>query len=132
MTVSPNSFYILSKGYNSGKPQKAPWPNCFVLSCNSAEETDKCYWLIYWLWKTRTFTPYLRGSVVWFIRIKDIRTIIEHARTQLERNASAFQSIIQRIQEVEQLKRLLERQLTASQQLENALLCRLSKCIELN
>ena len=66
-------FFILNKGLNSGKPLNQPCPNCFV--CITANETDKdfMYWLCFGLWKSKSFHFYLKGSVIPFITIGDMK-----------------------------------------------------------
>jgi hypothetical protein len=66
------SFYILSKGLNSGKPMNQPCPNCFVCTFPNQESRNKAYWLMYFLWQTKAFHIHLKGSVIPFIRIKDV------------------------------------------------------------
>ena len=66
-------FFILNKGLNSGKPLNEPCPNCFV--CITTDDTDKdfMYWLCFGLWKSKSFHYYLKGSVIPFITIGDMK-----------------------------------------------------------
>ena len=50
-----------------------PCPNCFEIRCCSQEQRDSFYWIAYSLWQSRYYYPYLKGSVIEFIRIKDVR-----------------------------------------------------------
>lgn len=76
-------FFILNRGNNSGKPLKKPCPNCFVLLCDSEQEKESLYWVVYALHHGRHFYGSLVGSVIPFIRKKDLQDIITaaHAKT---------------------------------------------------
>jgi hypothetical protein len=66
-------FFILNKGMNSGKPMKSSCPNCFVCIAGSEEEKEQLYWLCFALWYSKAFHYYLKGSVIQFITIDDIK-----------------------------------------------------------
>ena len=68
-----NQIYILSKGLNSGKPQKTAFTNSFVVTFSSKEEAETIYWLIYSLWKANFWHQYLCGSVIPFLRIHEFK-----------------------------------------------------------
>lgn len=70
---SENQIYILSKGLNSGKPQKTPFTNSFVVTFSNKEEAEMIYWLIYSLWKAKFWHQYLCGSVIPFLRIHEFK-----------------------------------------------------------
>lgn len=73
ITYKKAHFFILNKGLNSGKPLKEPCPNCFV--CIVQQETDKdfMYWLCYGLWKSNSFHQLLKGSVIPFMTIGELK-----------------------------------------------------------
>ena len=48
-----NQIYILNKGLNSGKPQKEPFTNSFVIIFQNEEDAEAVYWLAYSLWKVK-------------------------------------------------------------------------------
>jgi hypothetical protein len=54
---------------NSGKPQKEPYTNSFVILFQDEEGADTVYWLAYSLWKARFWHQSLVGSVIPFLRI---------------------------------------------------------------
>ena len=68
-----NQIFILNKGMNSGKPQKEPFTNSFVILFQNEEDTETVYWLAYSLWKARFWHQSLVGSVIPFLRIDDFR-----------------------------------------------------------
>lgn len=73
------NFFVLNKGYNSGKPGYTPWVNSYVITCKSEEERNKLYYLCYALWITGCFRPLLTGSVIEFIRKHDFIHCVEKA-----------------------------------------------------
>ena len=73
-TYAKPHFFILNKGMNSGKPQKYPYQNCFVIIFESQNEFDNLYFTAYSLWKTNFWHPFLVGSVVPFLRVTDFKT----------------------------------------------------------
>ena len=81
-----NHFFILSKGLNAGKPLDKPCPNCFVLFAKSEEEKNKLYWFCHGLWQGDFFRPFLTGSVIPFIRIDDLKTVISEALSKVDLN----------------------------------------------
>ena len=68
-----NQIFILNKGLNSGKPQKTPFTNSFVIIFSAKEEAEAIYWLIYSLWKANYWHQYLCGSVIPFLRIHEFK-----------------------------------------------------------
>ena len=62
-------LFILNKGMNSGKPQKEPFTNSFVVIFQNEEDCESIYFLAYSLWKTKFWHPYLVGSVIPFLRL---------------------------------------------------------------
>jgi hypothetical protein len=68
-----NQIFILNKGMNSGKPQKEPFTNSFVILFQNEEDADTVYWLAYSLWKAKFWHQSLVGSVIPFLRIDDFK-----------------------------------------------------------
>lgn len=73
VTTLDDQIFILNKGLNSGKPQKTPFTNSFVITISSKEESEAIYWLIYSLWKANFWNQYLCGSVIPFLRIHEFK-----------------------------------------------------------
>jgi hypothetical protein len=73
-TYEKPHFFILNKGMNSGKPQKYPYQNCFVIIFEHENEFDNLYFTAYSLWKTNFWHPFLVGSVVPFLRVTHFKT----------------------------------------------------------
>ena len=92
------AFFILSKGRNTGRPSFTPCPNCFVFACESKTELQSYYWLVYSLWAAGKFHPYLCGSVIEFIHLRDLKNLIASAAQQvrdMEKVAMSMQQIIE-------------------------------------
>lgn len=68
-----NQIFILNKGINSGKPQKEPFTNSFVIIFSNEEDSETVYWLAYSLWKSKFWHKSLCGSVIPFLRIQDFK-----------------------------------------------------------
>lgn len=90
-SVQNPHFYILNKGLNSGKPLKKPCPNCFVMAFENANDKDFYYWLVYGLWQSKAFHPFLRGSVIPFIVLPELKKSINQAAIIAENNLPAFE-----------------------------------------
>ena len=64
-------LFILNKGMNSGKPQKEPFTNSFVLIFQKEEDCENIFWVTYSLWKSKFWHRNLVGSVIPFLRKQD-------------------------------------------------------------
>ena len=58
---------------NSGKPQKEPFTNSFVIMFPDEKDAETVYWLAYSLWQSNFWHPFLIGSVIPFFRIADFK-----------------------------------------------------------
>ena len=72
MIYTKPHLFILNKGMNSGKPQKEPFTNSFVIIFEKQEDAENIYFVAYSLWKSKFWHQFLIGSVIPFLRIKDI------------------------------------------------------------
>lgn len=88
-------FYVLNKGLNSGKPLLEPCPNCFVCICNSEEEKENLYWIYFALWQSHKFRQELIGSVIPFIRKKEIINLVKAAAQKNANRPDVFQKAVQ-------------------------------------
>lgn len=68
-----SQIFILNKGLNSGKPQKEPFTNSFVIHFPNPEDAETVYWLAYSLWKAKFWHRSLCGSVIPFLRVRDFK-----------------------------------------------------------
>jgi hypothetical protein len=81
-TYEKPHFFILNKGLNSGKPLLEPCPNCFVCIAENESDKDFMFWLSYGLWRSGSFHYFLKGSVIPFITIGDIKKHLETYKEQ--------------------------------------------------
>ncbi len=66
-------LFILNKGLNSGKPQKEPFTNSFVILFENESDFETIYLTAYALWKTKFWYSFLKGSVIEFLSLNDVR-----------------------------------------------------------
>lgn len=94
-TYIGHHFFILSKGLNAGKPLNAPCPNCFVLFADDETEKEMYYWICFGLWQGSFFRSFLSGSVIPFMRINDLKQIIEKTFVKTEMKKDEFKDAMQ-------------------------------------
>ena len=73
LTYSKPHLFILNKGMNSGKPQKLPFTNSFVILFQNEEDCENAFWITFSLWKSKYWHQFLIGSVIPFLRINDFK-----------------------------------------------------------
>jgi len=66
-------LFILNKGMNSGKPQKEPFTNSFVIIFEKEEDCESLFFVAYSLWQTKFWHQFLIGSVIPFLRLPDFK-----------------------------------------------------------
>jgi len=66
-------LFILNKGMNSGKPQKQPFTNSFVVIFEKEEDCENLFFVAYSLWQTNFWHQFLIGSVIPFLRLQDFK-----------------------------------------------------------
>jgi hypothetical protein len=96
-------LFILNKGMNSGKPQKEPFTNSFVIIFEKEEDCDSIFFVAYSLWQTKFWHPFLIGSVIPFLRLPDFKKefnpqaslmMVEHEQHQ--KNVAALKLLEQK------------------------------------
>ena len=98
-------FFILNKGNNSGKPLSAPCPNCFVIQFQSEEEKEQIYWLLYSLWQSKAFYPLLRGSVIPFVVLRDVKSCLLDGLNKANENPAQFEKAVEALRSLEALEK---------------------------
>lgn len=66
-------LFLLNKGLNSGKPQKEPFTNSFVIIFENQNDVDNVFFISYSLWKTKFWHQFLIGSVIPFLRLQEFK-----------------------------------------------------------
>jgi len=104
-------FFILCKGNNSGKPLTEPCANCFVITCGESQK-DLLFWMMWGLWKSKAFHAYLRGSVIPFVILADVRDVLKHALKNANDDKEELANSIKVMRTFEDLeKQYIERKL---------------------
>ena len=104
-------FFILNKGNNSGKPLTVPCPNCFVIQFQCEEEKEQIYWLIYCLWQSKAFYPFLRGSVIPFIVLRDIKSCLLDGVEKVAKNPAQFEKAVAALRSLEAIEKQCQQNL---------------------
>jgi hypothetical protein len=97
-------FFILNKGNNSGKPLLSPCPNCFVIQFENVDDKECVYWILWGLWQSKAFYPFLRGSVIPFIVLRDVKSCIEDGLDRVARNPEQFNKAIDMLQKLSNIE----------------------------
>ena len=97
-------FFILNKGNNSGKPLTSPCPNCFVIQFQCEEEKEKIYWLLYSLWQSKAFYPFLRGSVIPFVVLRDVKSCLLDGLNKVNENPAQFEKAVATLRSLEAME----------------------------
>lgn len=98
-------FFILNKGNNSGKPLTAPCSNCFVIQFQNEIEKEQVYWLLYSLWQSNAFYPFLRGSVIPFVVLRDVKSCLLDALAKVEASPAQFEKVVTALQSLEAMEK---------------------------
>lgn len=122
-TVVPEfSFFILCKGENAGKPSFKPWTNSFIVVCPCKEYFDFYFWLVYGLQQVGKFKPRLRGSVIPFINLVDVRDLIREVAPTIYPDWQKYQNILSALEKLEKRKTTLAEQILGTEKLQRYLL----------
>lgn len=113
-------FFILNKGLNSGKPLDKPCPNCFVISTTSRANRESLYYLCLSLKVGQYFGYYLKGSVIPFISISDVKKVINTALQNFEEQQ--WQLKVEKLKKITAFEENLQQQLSTISKLKIALL----------
>lgn len=123
MKKESNSFFILSRGLNTGKPINESCPNCFVCICNSREDKENLYWLLFALWQSKEIKRQLIGSVILYIRKRDLEKIIKQKIQECV--LSAVQKSIPVLREFQRKEQAFLKMSAQVRELKTAFLCNL-------
>lgn len=115
------SLFILSKGYNAGKPLDGPCPNCFVITTDSPEEKILLHWICYMLWQSGAFKRLLIGSVIQFIRLRESKDRIEQALNVAD-NSHVFMQVVNSLEKIASHRKSLCSQLDSLDELKKQLI----------
>lgn len=100
-----HSFFVVSKGLNSGKPLWQACANCFVVSTPSAKSKEFLFWYIFSLWKKQSFYEIHRGSSIPFISVEDFRKLVDCEVSEEWKEHEAHQRAIATIRSLDEKER---------------------------
>ncbi len=108
---SPFAFFILNKGMNSGKPLEQPCPNCFTFNAADQAEKDHFFWICFGLWQSKSLHPYLSGSVIPFIHLRDLNQVISQASEKAQASPANFLKTVEALKILDQHEKQYHRNL---------------------
>lgn len=123
MKTESNSFFILNRGLNTGKPMNEPCPNCFVCICKNRADKENLYWLLFALWQSKEIKRQLIGSVILYIRKRDLEKIIKQKIQEYV--LSAVQKSIPVLREFQRKEQAFLKMSAQVRELKTAFLCSL-------
>jgi hypothetical protein len=94
-------FYVLNRGYNSGRPSYGPNPNCFVIITNTDQERIELYWACKALYLNGVFKRLLVGSVIELIRIKDFTQALTAAHQKLHASKKPLLDAVRKVEAIQ-------------------------------
>lgn len=119
-----NQIFILNKGMNSGKPQKEPFTNSFVILFQNEGDTETVYWLAYSLWKARFWHQSLVGSVIPYLRIDDFKKDFNSKVNELLQEHELHKKQIQALRLLEQKEGQLLKNIVLINEMKRVILLR--------
>ncbi|RTY89301.1 hypothetical protein E0I61_05410 [Flavobacterium ranwuense] len=123
-TYKGNQIFILNKGMNSGKPQKEPFTNSFVIMFPDEKDAETVYWLAYSLWKSNFWHQFLIGSVIPFLRINDFKKDFDFKVNEMMQEHDLHQKQVQALRLLEQKEDQLHKNINLINEMRRAILNR--------
>ncbi len=99
-----------------------PCPNCFVCECETEEEKELLYWLIFGLWQGKIFHQKLLGSVIPYIRLNCLKEVIQLGIKKYQANPEKAKKSISTIHQLENQRQTILKQFHLMQQLKLVLI----------
>lgn len=115
-------IFILNKGLNSGKPQKEPFANSFVIIVQNQDDLETVYWLAYSLWKSKYWHNLLCGSVIPFLRIREFKKMFIPRISQMINEFEQHKKHINTLRLLEKQEQHFQNNLTLINELRRAIL----------
>ena len=122
-----NQIFILNKGMNSGKPQKEPFTNSFVIMFPNEKDAETVYWLAYSLWKSNFWHQFLIGSVIPFLRINDFKKDFDYKVNEMLQEHELHQKQILALKLLEQKEDQLQKNIRLINEMRRVILHRYCK-----
>lgn len=120
-------LFILNKGLNSGKPQKEPFTNSFVLIFQNDEDCENIYWVTFSLWKSKFWHQFLIGSVIPFIRLQEFKKELFPRVTEIYKDYEQHKKNIQALRLLESKEKQFQENINLINDLRRTILYRYCK-----
>ena len=114
-------FFILNKGLNSGKPFNHYVCNSFVFLADDENEKEYFYFLLLGIWELRLLRPYLKGSVIEYVRLGDVIDILDETLNTVNTGNRSFADVQNSLVQIDALQTNLQLQLNYLMQLRKTL-----------
>ncbi len=114
-------FFILNKGLNSGKPFRHYVVNSFVFLADDKDERDYYYFMLLGIWELRLLRPYLKGSVIEYVRLGDVIDVLDETLNTVNTGNRSFADVQNSLAQIDALQSNLQLQLSQLMQLRKAL-----------
>jgi hypothetical protein len=115
-------FFILNKGNNAGKPLPEYCANCFVFIADNVEEKDFYFFLFYGLWQGGLFRPFITGSVIPFIRIDDLHSVVNEASLKVSSKPNEVDAVVKMMNDLDTYNDVLLKKIALIKQTKKALM----------
>jgi hypothetical protein len=112
---------------NSGKPQKEPFTNSFVIMFPNEKDAETVYWLAYSLWKSNFWHQFLIGSVIPFLRINDFKKDFDYKVNEMMQEHELHQKQILALKLLEQKEDQLHKNIRLINEMRRVILHRYCK-----
>lgn len=122
-----NQIFILNKGMNSGKPQKEPFTNSFVIQFPNEKDAETVYWLAYSLWKSKFWHKSLCGSVIPFLRIHEFKKDFSAKADEMMQEHELHKKQVQALRLLEQKEDQLKKNIVLISEMRRVILLRYCK-----
>ena len=120
-------LFILNKGINSGKPQKEPFTNSFVIIFQNETDCESIYYVAYSLWKTNFWHPHLVGSVIPFLRLHNFSKEFNLKASLMMQEHEEHQKNVEAIKLLEKKEKQFHENINLINDLKRVILYRYSK-----
>jgi hypothetical protein len=115
-------LFILNKGNNSGKPQKEPFTNCFVIIFEKGIDADNLYFIAFSLWKSNFWHKFLCGSVIPFLRLNDFKKEFNTKAISLMKEHEQHLKSVQTLKLLEQQEKQFQKNINRINDLRKAII----------
>lgn len=120
-TYNDHHFFILAKGNNAGKPLDHPCPNCFVVIAKDQHERYLLYWLCFGLWQSGFFKCHLIGSVIPFLRLPALKSILQQVQEKVQQRKDEFDKAVVALNDLQRYHQTIVNQVEV--------ICQMKKCV---